>query len=440
VTPSVPLMARVEGEGRVELDVRDGRVVAARLAIAEPPRLFEKLLEGRHVLDVPDLVARICGICPAAYQLTAVQALEAALGVEPGPWVADQRRLLSCGEWIESHCLHIHLLALPDVLGFPDAATMARRHPDEVGRGLALQETGNEIIRLLGGRSVHPVGLTVGGFASAPRPDAVERVADLVAEAVPQALDLVHWAAGLPGQGAPLDVTRVALRAPTGYPLHSGDVVVLPAGAGPAGPPLDVAGFAARVRETQVPHSTALHAHLDGAPYLVGPAARVAVNADRLPPEVTALLARAGAVLPSGDLFRSLLARTVEVYLALVEASRLLGAYRVPRSPAVPVPDRPGAGGGVGYGATEAPRGLLWHRFEVAADGTVARARIVPPTSQNQACIEAHLRDVVEALGPHLSPDRLQHYCESLVRCYDPCISCATHAIRVRVRHLGAGA
>jgi len=455
------LMARVEGEGRIDLDLRDGRVVAARLAIVEPARLFEKLLEGRHALDVPDLVARICGICPAAYQLTAVQALEQALGVEPDPWAVDLRRLLACGEWIESHCLHLHLLALPDVLGFPDAATMARRHPDEVARGFALQEAGNEIIRLLGGRSVHPVGLTVGGFLAAPRPADVERVAALVAAAVPQALDLVRWAIGLPGgRGAELDVTRVALRADAGYPLGAGGVAVLPAGAGshdpnvdPEGdrgadpdgglpPLLDVPAFAARVEERQVPYSTALHASLDGAPYLVGPLARVAVNADRLPPAVTGMLARSGAVLPSTDLMRSLLARAVEVYLALAEALELLTAYRVPRRAAERVPQRPprrtDGRTAVGFGAIEAPRGLLWHRFELNGDGVVVRARIVPPTSQNQACIAEHLRLVVEALGPHLPPDQLQRHCEAVVRCYDPCISCATHLVRVRLHDLGA--
>jgi coenzyme F420-reducing hydrogenase alpha subunit len=446
MTPKLPLIARVEGEGRVELDVRDGRVLAVRLAITEPPRLFEKLLEGRQALDVPDLVARICGICPAAHQLTAVAALEAALGVEPGPWVRAMRRLLCCGEWIESHCLHLHLLALPDVLGFPDVATMARRYPGEVRRGLALQELGNEIIRLLGGRCVHPVGVTVGGFLAAPRPADVERVTELVAAALPQALELVRWVAGLPGQGAELDVAVVALRASSGYPLGTGDIAVLPAphpngdhsdGGGAAGgrpARYDVPGFEARVQERQVPYSTALHALLDGAPYLVGPLARVAVNADRLPPEITGLLARAGVGLPSPDLFRALLARAVEIYLALAEALALLAEYRLPRQPAAPLPPLRGGGHTVGYGATEAPRGLLWHRYELDGDGSIVRARIVPPTSQNQACIEEHLRRAVAALGPHLPLPQLQRHCESLVRCYDPCISCATHLVRVRVR------
>src|SRR5579885_146834 len=155
---NVPILARVEGEGALELTIQDRAIQSLQLKIYEPPRLFEKLLENRPYSDVLDIVARICGICPVAYQMTAAHAIERCFGMDPGPWVRQMRRLFYCGEWIESHSMHIHLLAAPDFLGFKSAAEMAKQYPQEVRRGLRLQAFGNELIKLLGGRSVHPVG------------------------------------------------------------------------------------------------------------------------------------------------------------------------------------------------------------------------------------------------------------------------------------------
>ncbi len=421
----VPILARVEGEGALELEIRGDRLERIAFRIYEPPRLFEKFLEGRGFDEVPDIVARICGICPVAYQMSAVHAIESLFGCDPGPWVRELRRLLYCGEWIESHALHVHLLAAPDFFGHTSVAELAREHPEPVRRGLALQALGNEIIRLLGGRSVHPVGVKVGGFHRAPERRQVAELLQKVRRALPEAEAMVLWLAELELPSEPHDFEQVALSHPGEYAMNEGRI--RSAGG------LDIASdqFQEHFQEAQVPHSTAFHCHLDGVSYLVGPLARINLNRERLPGPVRELMARTGIDWPSRDMFHSAVARALEIFYALVEAERILAAYR-PDSPAVEVTPRPG----VGYGATEAPRGLLWHCYAFDEQGKVARAVIVPPTSQNQARIEADLRRSLEAFGLDRPDDQLLRHAERVVRNYDPCISCSTHFLRLDVRRL----
>ncbi|MCK7580120.1 MAG: nickel-dependent hydrogenase large subunit [Chromatiales bacterium] len=417
----VPVLARVEGEGALEISARDRHIETLKLRIFEPPRLFEKFLEGRDCHEVPDLVARICGICPVAYQMSAVQALESLFGVEPGPWVRAMRRAMYCGEWIESHALHIHLLAAPDFLGYPGAIAMAKDHPEVVRRGLRLQALGNDLIRLFGGRSVHPVGLCLGGFHRAPAPDEVAALRTRLGEALAEAEALLAWTAGLPLPDSDQDFICVALRHPDEYPMYSGRIVASD------GLDSDPAGFEREFSEFQVPHSTALHSLYRNRPYLVGPLARLHLNGDRLPPPVQTALDATGIVFPTRNMYHSIVARAAELLLAVHEAIRLLADDRpVPR---VAVPVR----AGVGFGASEAPRGLLWHRYQVDAGGRIEAARIVPPTSQNQARIEEDLRQSLEAYGLEHGDDELRLRAETVVRNYDPCISCATHFLDLRV-------
>jgi coenzyme F420-reducing hydrogenase alpha subunit len=425
---NVPLLARVEGEGALDLDIEDGRLVAARLRIFEPPRFFEKLVEGRRAEEMPDLVARICGICPVAYQMSAVHALESIAGLQPGGWVRDMRRLLYCGEWIESHCLHIHLLAAPDFLGFPNAAAMAREYPEEVRRGLRLQHLGNEIIALLGGRSVHPVGTCIGGFHRAPSLPAISALRSRLHDAVPLAEELVRWTTSLALPDARQSFISVALRHPTEYPLNEGRIV------SSDGLDIPIAEYPEHFAESHVASSTALYSLYRGQPYLVGPLARLNLNLDLLPPQVRRNLVRTEVPFPSSNPYHSIVARAVEVHYALIEALRIVDDYRVPEAARV----EPRRRAGIGFGCTEAPRGLLWQQWETDADGRVVACRIVPPTSQNQARIEEDLRLSIEAAGLDSPADALRSRAEAVIRNYDPCISCATHFLTLRVHRRGA--
>jgi len=421
----VPVLARVEGEGALEIDIVDGRITNLKMRIFEPPRLFEKFLEGRAYHEVLDMVARICGICPVAYQMSAVHALESIFGMgPPGAWVRAMRRAMYCGEWIESHCLHIHMLAAPDFLGYRSIVEMAKDHPAVVRRGLALQALGNELIRLLGARSVHPVGARTGGFHRAPDADRVKALCTRLRQALPEAEALVAWTASLPLPENPQPFVSVALRHGAEYPMNEGRIV--------SDQGLDIAtdAYQQHFTEHQVPHSTALHSLHRGQPYLVGPLARINLNQDLLPPPVSAALQAAGIRFPSGNLFHSIVARAVETYYALTEALRILDGYAMPSSAFVESTPR----AGIGFGCTEAPRGLLWHRYETDAQGLVKSVRIIPPTSQNQARIEQDLRRSLERFGLNRSDDELRQHAETVIRNYDPCISCATHFLTLAVR------
>ena len=428
----VPVLARVEGEGALDIELRGGRVERLALRIYEPPRLFEKFLEGREFRELPDMVARICGICPVAYQMSAVHAVEQAFAVTPGSWVRDMRRVLYCGEWLESHALHIHLLAAPDFLGCDSVVGLAQHYPEEVRRGLRLQEIGNALIRLLGGRSVHPVGVCAGGFYRAPSAAAVARLLPRLREALADVRALVAWTASLPLPTSDQSFISVALRHGQEYPMNEGRIV------SSAGLDIALDRYPEYFREQQVPHSTALHAlHYPqgvdsgqpGVPYLVGPLARLNLNWDRLPAEVREYARQQGIEFPGRDMFRSIIARAVEMHYALVEAIRILETYEPGVPPAAPVSPRSARG----YGCTEAPRGLLWHRYDFDADGLVRAADIVPPTSQNQARIEQDLALSLTGHGLECDDDELRRYSETIVRNYDPCISCATHFLRLRV-------
>jgi coenzyme F420-reducing hydrogenase alpha subunit len=431
---NVPVLARVEGEGALDLRIVSGELTECLLRIYEPPRLFERLLVGREFNEVPDVVARICGICPVAYQMSAVHAIEQAFGIDPGPWIRAMRRVLYCGEWIESHALHIHLLAAPDFFACGSVIELAAKQPDEVRRGLRLQELGNDLIRLLGGRAVHPVGVCPGGFYRAPTIGEVDTLRKRLHDALADAEALVEWTCSLELPVTSQSFNSVALRHSDEYPMNQGRLV------SSIGLDISIENYPEYFREEHLGHSTALYSRHypdgaaardgDGQAYLVGPLARLNLNLDRMPAAVRAVTERCGIQFPTNNMFHSIVGRAVEILYAIHEAARLLDDYRVPVHPAVPVVPRAGEG----YGATEAPRGLLWHHYEFDAAGHVRQAVIVPPTSQNQALIEQDLRTSLAEFGLDRQADELRQFAETVIRNYDPCISCATHFLRLKVR------
>ena len=415
-------LTRVEGEGAMTVQVEDGRVSSVELQIYEPPRFFEGLLRGRSYTEPPDITARICGICPVAYQMSACQAIEAACGVTVDGPLRDLRRLLYCGEWIESHALHLFLLHAPDFLGFESGIAMARDHKEWVERGLRLKKVGNQLVEVIGGRPIHPINVRVGGFYRVPEPHELDPVAEELAWAREAAMATVEWVSAFPMPVFESDYEFLALDHPSEYAVLSGAVATT------AGLRFPVEEFDAHVVEEQVPHSTALHARVDGRTYLTGALARYAVSSSRLSPGAARAAADAGLGSVCRNPFQSIVVRAVEILHACDEAIAILERYRRPDAPAVEVVAR----AGVGHAATEAPRGLLFHRYRIDDEGIISDARIVPPTSQNQAQIES---DLARFIQPRLdqSDHDLAHDCERAIRSYDPCISCATHFLDLRV-------
>ncbi len=425
-TIQVGELARVEGEGALHLEVEDGQVTDLRLEIYEPPRFFEAFLRGRNAAELPDLMARICGLCPVAYQMSAVHAVEQAFDVEIHPGTRALRRLYYAGEWMESHLVHMMFLAAPDFLGLDDAFEVARQHRAEVERSLRLRKLGNRIISLLGGRPVNPVGVCIGGFTRTPTRAELSDLADELRRARGEAEALLHWFASLPVPERRQDFEMVALRHPDEYPMNEGRI------ASTGGINCAAQDFAEHFEESQVPHSTALHCRIrERGAYLVGPLARVLLGGQHLSPTARAALETLTPRLPGTDAAASVFARGIEVIYAIDEAIRVIEALDPPPGPVAWEPRA-----AVGHGATEAPRGLLYVRVATDAQGDVEEVRIVPPTSQNQARIEEDLRQLAPQLL-ELPHDEARRRCEMTIRDYDPCISCSTHFLTLDIQRRG---
>ena len=420
---NVPVLARAEGEGALDLVIENQQITELKLRIYEPPRYFEKFLEGRNYYDVPDTVARICGICPVAYQMSASHAIESIFEVKTTPWIRAMRRLFYCGEWLQSHALHIHLLAAPDFLGFNNVIEMSAQYGDEVRRGLKLQALGNDLISLFGARSVHPVGVKIGGFSKAPAQKEVDALLHRITNAKQDAVDLIHWLDALDLPEDNQDFISVALHHDDEYPFNEGRII------SDHGLDIGIDEFEKHFKEEHVEHSTALHCLLDGKPYLVGPLARLNLNADQLPADVKTVMSELKTQFPSKNMFHSIIARAIEIHFSVIEAEQLLLNYEYNDEACISF--EPNAG--TGYGCTEAPRGFLWHRYDMDNNGCVTKAIIVPPTSQNQPRIEQDLKDSLINFGLDNEKQAIQLHAEKVIRNYDPCISCATHFLNLNL-------
>jgi coenzyme F420-reducing hydrogenase alpha subunit len=422
-------LTRVEGEGSLHLLVRDGAVAEARLQIFEAPRYFEAIVAGRTPNEVIDIVSRICGICPVAYQMSAVHAFEDLFGVEVEPATRALRRLMYCAEWIESHALHIYLLHAPDFLGYPSAVEMAKDHRQLVADGLRLKQIGNHLLATLGGRAIHPVSVRVGGWSRAPRRAQLRALLPGLHEALRLARATVDVALSLTPPEFEREPRLVALHHPREYPMNEGRIV------SNDGLNLAPQAWGEAFHEVQVPWSNALQARgADNMPYLLGPAARIVLDGEQLHPLAREALQASGALESiRRNPYRSIVARAVELVHATADAIDIVEAYEPPEQPAIAWEARPG----VAAWATEAPRGLLFHRYEIGEDGKIAAATIVPPTSQNQAAIEADIATFAPRVLD-LPMDAATHQLEQLIRAYDPCISCATHFLDLSIQEARA--
>jgi len=424
-TIKVDYLARVEGEGAMYLKIHDGKLEDVHLKIFEPPRFFEGLLRGRKFTEAPDITARICGICPVAYQMSAVHAMENAFGVTVDGPLRELRRFLYCGEWISSHTLHIYMLHAPDFMGYESAVHMAKDYPEEVERGLQLKKAGGEIMSFIGGREIHPVNVRVGGFYKVPSKQEMKEFRPKIEKARDHALETVKWASKLNFPDFEQDYTFVSLHHPDEYPMSNGRIV--------SNKGLDITAkeYDNHFEEIHVERSNALHCVMkeNSQSYHVGPLARYALNFDQLPASVQNVAKEVGLGKVERNPFRSILVRSIEVLYACEEALRIIDNYQEPDVPFIEMEPK----AATGYAATEAPRGFLYHRYEVDEKGDIVDADIIPPTSQNQKMIEDDLWKFVPQYLDQ-SDEKLQWHAEQAIRNYDPCISCATHFLKLDIK------
>lgn len=420
-TIKVDYLARVEGEGSINIKIKNGIVSNVKFGIFEPPRFFEAFLRGRKYSEAPDITARICGICPIAYMMGASQAMEYAFGVKVEGQLRQLRKLIYFGEWIESHVLHVYMLHAPDFLGYEDAIQLAKDYPQVVEKALKLKKIGNDLMTLIGGREIHPVNLKVGGFYRVPTKKELSTIAEDLKWARDTSYETVKLVATFPMPDFEQDYEFVALRHPDEYAIIEGRLV------SNKGLDIPVAEYDLNFTEEHVAHSNALQSKSRTREnYFVGPLARYNLNYDKLSDSIKGAAKEAGLGPTCNNPFKSIIVRSLETLYACEEALKIIENYEMPDKPSVNIHPI----SATGYGCTEAPRGICYHRYRVDEEGIIRDARIIPPTSQNQKTIERDLWNFVPRFID-LSNDELTWKCEQAVRNYDPCISCATHYVKI---------
>ena len=417
-------VTRVEGHGNIKISTKEGVVKEVKLEIVEANRFFERLVHGMLPHEVPWIVSRICGICCVGHQLTAIKAVEAALGVQPSPQTILLRKLFTESQFIQSHVLHVYFLAVPDFLGVQSVLPLASSHPEVVKRALKLKKLANDFTAAIGGRMLHPMTDTVGGFYRMPRLDLLEELHRRLLEAVPDVQETVRIAKTLKIPPYERQTEYVSLKDKSEYALYDGDVY-----SSDTKECVPVAQYRNVTNEFTVPHSTTKWSKWHRNSYFVGALARVNNNFDQLRPEAKNAAADLGFKAPSYNPYMNNVAQVIEtvhcVYNSVAMLEQVLNSGLKEEKPVY----TPRAGQGVG--SCEVPRGILFHDYTFDQSGRCVAGNAIIPTSQNINNIEQDMKDFVPKMLPTMSQEELALHMEMLLRAYDPCISCSVHMLDV---------
>jgi coenzyme F420-reducing hydrogenase alpha subunit len=419
-------LTRIEGHAHLVIDKKAGKIESCRLEVVESPRFFEALLKGRHFSDIAPIVARVCGVCSISHTMASLMATEDALGIEPDPRAQVLRQLLSQGEILQSHLLQLYFMAAPDYLGVPSIFQLLTQRSDIFNRALRLKRTANRICEVVGGRAVHPVTTAIGGFSALPEASELKQLRQQLVDALPDLEATVELFADFDFPEFSRPTEQVCLKQSGQYPLHARRVI------SSCGIDQSVAQFKASIDEYIVPHSTAKMARTERGHYSVGALARVKNSYLRLSPMAKKVATALRMDTETDNPFHGLKARLIEVIHFVEEAIHaiddlLLHSFTRARATAMP------KGGGQGVAAVEAPRGLLFHAYSYDSDGLLESADCIIPTAQNLASIEADIESLLPAMLD-LPDEQLKQRVETLIRSYDPCLSCSTHQLRVAIK------
>ncbi len=429
VTINVKHLTRVEGHGNISVNVRDGEITKLELAIVESPRFFESFLRGRSWREAPHITCRICGICSVGHTTASVHAMEAACGIHVSAQTDRLRKLILFGEELQSHWLHLYFLAMPDYLGVGSVIPLATSHPDVVKRALRMKKLANDMCAVVGGRHIHPIAIHVGGLTHFPEPHSLRDLKQRLESARDDVREMVDLFSTLAVPQYDRDTEYLSLKDVQGseYAFYDGSIVSTK---DPA--PTPVSKYRERVIEDIVPHSAAKHCRTPiSETYAVGALARFNNNHEQLHPAATAVAERLGLTPICMNPFHNNTAQLVETVHCVEASIELIDQIlTVGVKPEALVPpskfDR-------GVGSAEVPRGILFHEYGVDSAGKIDMANLVIPTGQNLANIEADMRDIVpRLLDEGMDTQAITRRLETLVRAYDPCISCATHFLDVK--------
>ena len=422
-------VTRVEGHGNIVVNVKNGKLEKCDLEITESPRLFEAMLVGRPWQDAVHITSRICGICSAGHTNASLRGMENAIGVTPSEQTVLLRRLMLHGEHLQSHYLHVFFLAVPDFLGVGSVIPLAGTHPDVVKMALRLKRLGNDICGAVGGRHINPIALRVGGFTKLPAEDELAQLRERLQASLADAATTIEVVTTLKLPDFERDMEFVAIHEPGAYPIYKGTSLK-----GTKAGEVDEQDYRKLINEYVVGHSHAKHCKTDHASYLVGSLARFNINYEGLRTESKGAAAAMGLEPGCTNSFMNNVAQVVECVEFTLDAIDLIDTLLkkgidyddVVTAKADAVPWQPGQGAA----AVEVPRGTLIHDYTVGEDGRITAANLIIPTNMNLNNIEADMRKLVPEILDRPQPE-IAHSLEMLVRAYDPCISCATHLLKV---------
>jgi len=415
---NVDYIARVEGQGAINIDInKNGKIENLQFKIFEPPRFFESFLIGRRYDELMELTSRICGICPVAHQITALRAVENAMNIQVSDQTRQLRKLIAISAHIQSNVLSMFFLSLPDLMGYESLIAMTKEHIDIVKMGLSLKKLGNDITQIIGGRSVHPVTMIVGGFSSIPNKNKFEEIFKKLLDAKKDAFDTYKLFSNLKIPDFSRKCEHIAISKPKQYAINEGRFIST------SGLNIDEINYRNHIYEKQKPYSTALYSYIKKRDsFMVGPLPRVNLNWKQMSYDARNAVITSVVKFPNFNPFVSHLARSIELIHDIDECIDIIRGLSYKEEK----PSNIVCKSGFGAAITEAPRGSLYHSYTFDNNGIVKKADIVPPTAHNAYNVEKDMTNFVQKIID--SPmDEISLKCEMLIRAYDPCISCSSH-------------
>ena len=416
-------VTRVEGHGNIVLNVKEGRIQELRLEITESPRFYEAMILGRAWSEVTHITCLICGICSIGHTSASLQAVEDAFGIEISEQTLLMRKLAFCGETLQSHVLHVFYLVAPDLLGVPSVLPLVQTHKDVVVMALRLKRLANDVCSIVAGRHIHPCAMKVKCFPHVPKKEGLAALKERLVASMDDLTAAVGLLKTLQLPDMERDMEFLSLRHPDEYALYRGTEIV-----SSRGESVPIRDYKQMFREFVVPHSHAKHAATERGSFMVGALARLNNNYEQLRPEAKEIAEVFGLAPVCMNPFMNNIAQVVETVHCTLDAidliDKLLDMDLVLEDPTV----KPRAARGVGM--SDVPRGQLVHDYTFDDEGFITQANLCIPTNQNLNNVEHDMHAFVPQILDK-EPDEIRLFLEMLVRASDPCISCATHLLKV---------
>ncbi len=415
-------ICKVEGHASLKIRMRNGKVDRCGLEVVEGSRFFEKMVIGKHAENTADIISRICGICSSSHHLTAIAAIEDAMNISISEQTKKLRELILMAEWIRSHTTHLYFLALPDYLGCDSAIEIARKQPEKIDIALSMIELANTALSILNGREIHPITPKLGGFRVAPSKREIKKLAKIFNEILALAVKTTKLFGKLKYPAFSRNTTYVALKqhAENYTPRFNAHII------SSNGTLIHPKQYHKHFKEGTSTYSNARFVVFNGKEYMTGALARINNNFDALSEKAREVVDKSGIQFPSSNPFHNNFAQAIEMIQVAEEAGKMLASLEIKKEES-----EFEIKAGRGIAVSEAPRGILFHEYEVGEDGKIKHARIITPTAQNLRNMEEDIKKLLPTLLKKSSENKIKLELERLIRSYDPCFSCAAHFLRM---------